>query len=108
MSTPSKRRRMGREAYIRGEDPVHWLPWKQGSWGFGMYASDFVEGWKEAEEAARVCDRPKPNEEDEHPVRFTVSEVEFIKHMIIESGYDLWEEESVSLTKTIDQSEYWL
>jgi hypothetical protein len=47
---------MGREAYIPGEDPMDHLPWKPGTWGREMYAQDFIDGWKEAEEEEREGD----------------------------------------------------
>ncbi len=55
--TPSKRRRMGREAYDPGattddRDLLNpWLnEWKK-SWGSDMYAKDWADGWHEAASA---------------------------------------------------------
>jgi len=48
--TPSKRRRQGREAFIPGENPMDWQPYRRGSWGYDYHLRDWLDGWKEAEE----------------------------------------------------------
>ena len=48
--TPSKRRRMGREAYEPGADPMDLQPYKKESWGYKTQLGDWLDGWKEAEE----------------------------------------------------------
>ena len=49
--TPSKRRRMGRKAFEPGADPMDLQPYKKESWGYKMHLGDWLDGWKEAEEA---------------------------------------------------------
>lgn len=49
--TPGKRRRKGREAFIPLEDPMDHQPYEPGTWAHKMHLSDWLEGWKEAEEA---------------------------------------------------------
>ena len=49
--TPSKRRRKGREAFCPGADPMDFQPYKKGSWNYDYYLKDFLDGWKEAEDA---------------------------------------------------------
>ena len=48
--TPSKKRRMGREAFSPGCDPMDVQPFKTDSWGYEMDLEDFLDGWKEAED----------------------------------------------------------
>ena len=48
-STPSHRRRKGRDAFVPGDDPKDHYSYK-GSWDYDYYFPDFVDGWKEAEE----------------------------------------------------------
>jgi hypothetical protein len=49
--TPSKRRRMGRKAFVPYENPEDHTPYKKDAWGYDIYMADFLEGWKEAEDA---------------------------------------------------------
>ena len=42
---------------------------------------------------------------DLHPVRFTKDQVEFLRHLFNESGYDYFEEECTDLEATIKKSE---
>ncbi len=44
--TPSKRRRVGREAFYPGGDPKDHIPPR---WWSDSYKQDFVDGWNEAE-----------------------------------------------------------
>lgn len=67
--TPSKRRRLGREAYEPGVDPMDLQPYKKESWGYKMHLVDWLEGWKEGESVfeARKVEAPEP--ECEHRKR---------------------------------------
>jgi len=49
MSSPSKRRRQGRDAFDSNTDPMDIQPYKKGSWHYDYYLSDWLEGWFEAE-----------------------------------------------------------
>ena len=49
--SPSKIRREGRCAFHPGENPMDVQPYKIGSWGFKAYLQDWMEGWRQAEDA---------------------------------------------------------
>lgn len=49
MSSPSRRRRMGREAFMPDADPNDLNPWYgRFGWLAESYENDFNEGWQEA------------------------------------------------------------
>jgi hypothetical protein len=49
MTTPSQRRRQGREAFQPDSDPLDFQPYKKGEFAYAHYLGDWLEGWHEAE-----------------------------------------------------------
>ena len=64
--TPSKKRRMGKEAFSPGCDPMDVQPFKTDSWGYRKDLKDFLDGWKEAEK--EYSQRPDTLDKIECPV----------------------------------------
>jgi hypothetical protein len=58
--TPSNRRRKGRNEFEPGVDPMDIQPYKEGTWGYQMNLKDWLDGWKEAEEAYLEQEEEKP------------------------------------------------
>ena len=55
-STPSGRRRSGREAYSPGVDPMDVQPYAKGSWS---YLEDWFDGWNEAQQNYKDDNEPE-------------------------------------------------
>lgn len=51
MSTPTYRRKKGKESFISGKDPSDYVPWKKDTNEFYLYYQDFLDGWNEAKAA---------------------------------------------------------
>ena len=79
--TPSKRRRMGREAFIEGWDPIEECPFKDLS-----CRSDWIEGWNE-ELANFNADQTIQEEKDIDPIRIQIknaNDLEELKEALLE------------------------
>ena len=65
-TTPSSRRRDGRNAFQPCADPEEACPYKKGGWNYKYYYPDFLEGWKESEKEYQ--------EEKEESITLTLKE----------------------------------
>jgi hypothetical protein len=84
--TPSKRRQEGREAFYPGGDPEQECPYYRGSWGYDIYYSDFLDGWKqaEAESKAEAAEKEAQQEKEREVVKESYFLLEI--HTTIKSG----------------------
>ena len=48
--SPTGRRRLGRMAFIPGENPMDYQPYNKNKWGYDFYLADWLEGWNQAKE----------------------------------------------------------
>ncbi len=46
--SPSRFRRLGREAFEPMTDPMEVQPFKKGSWGYKFHLPHWIEGWLQA------------------------------------------------------------
>ena len=49
-TTPSKRRRLGRQAFEPDCDPMDFQPYNKDFWGYDIYLTDWIQGWNEEKE----------------------------------------------------------
>ena len=61
--TPSNRRRKGRQAFEPYVDPMEMQPYKEGTWAYKMDLKDWLDGWKEAQDAFEAEEAAKEDED---------------------------------------------